>query len=185
MVKQRSKSVMIKFTIISVILAVLMTVVFFTYSTLQKGQAQLHINTSTKFNHTSNEIQIFSIKTEPSVVVVNNTFKIHVIIINNSSEIITFKTGCFSPLSVKLNTNMILTGDNNISCYAIRKATLKPRESIMLVAPTLGTSYKALSAGLTKAIVSFSYNIQQNNSLLSTSTSRISEPFLFTIYRHS
>jgi hypothetical protein len=166
----------------SVILVVLMTIVFFTYSTLQKGQAQPHINTSTIFDHTSNEIQIFNIKTEPSVVAVNDTFMIHVIIINNSSETITFNTGCFSPLSVKLNTNMIETGDNNISCYTIRKVTLKPRESITLVAPTPGKSYKAFSAGLTKATVSFSYNIQQNSSLLSTPTSRISEPFLFTIY---
>lgn len=164
------------------ILIASLLILLFTFIIMQKTEVQALRNVSTKFNRTQNEIRIFNIQTQPSVVTVNTTFKIHAIIINNSSKTITFRTGCFSPLSAKFDSNVIVM-ENNISCFAIRKTPLNPGNSMIVVGPGSAISYKAYSAGLTKATVSFSYNnIQQNNELDNTSSGRTSKSFLFTIY---
>ncbi len=121
-----------------------------------------------------NNIELVDPQTQPSSIHVGDSFKLSVLVVNNSPDTIRFYGGCSSPLSASFDKNVVGV-DNLVACLALTNITLKPGEKMTVAGPSSNISYTASATGITNATLSFSYQIGENTS------KTISKTFSFTI----
>jgi hypothetical protein len=103
----------------------------------------------------TSDLELVDIHMHPLKVYVGDSFTIGATIINNSKDAIYFHDLCESPLTVQFDANVqVLQG---YSCEGFNVVELKPGESTVVTGPPSGIIYKAISAGNTKATVTFTY----------------------------
>jgi hypothetical protein len=148
------------------------------------AQTSFGTNTNSNFQATcigcGQGVQLVNLHTIPSVVIVSNIFRIGATVINNSPHTITFIAGpCDSPLSATFDLQQHVPHvlvQHGPQCYAVAHLVkLQPGQSASVVGPSSGTTYKAIAAGQTTAIVTFHYYVTQYYS------SSVSKSFVFTI----
>ncbi|MDE1828707.1 MAG: hypothetical protein KGI25_00130 [Thaumarchaeota archaeon] len=122
-------------------------------------------------------VKILNIRTIPPTVHVGDNFTISAMIINNSTNLISFNDACGSPLSAVFEKNV--AASSSLSCFALSVVYLKPGQNINVTGPGLGTLYNATDTGLTNGNVTFAYKFGGTNNV------NVSEPFSFTIYQTS
>jgi hypothetical protein len=150
------------------------------YQKQQQPQANQLPNTSggssSSASPSNNGIVLANIQTEPQIVIVGNTFRIGATVINDSPHTITFIGGpCDSPLSTTFDRNVLV--QHGPQCYSVAQLVkLTPGQEASVTGPSIGTIYKAISAGQTTAIVTFHYYVTQYYS------SSVSKSFVFTIH---
>jgi hypothetical protein len=121
-----------------------------------------------------NNIQLVDPQTQPSSIHVGDSFRLSVLVVNNSPNTIRFYGGCSSPLSASFDKNVVGV-DSLVACLALTNITLKPGKNTTVTGPSSNISYTASAAGITNATLSFSYQIGENTS------KTISKSFSFTI----
>ena len=119
------------------------------------------------------EIELANIHTNPSNIHVEDSIQINATIINNSSNTISFNSGCMSPLSATFDKNVGV--GQAMGCFAIYAENLKPGENATVVGPSNSISYIANSAGSTNANVTFTYTTENK------SQNAVSKSFSFDI----
>lgn len=119
------------------------------------------------------EIELANIHTSPSNIHVGDSIKINATIINNSPDVISFNSGCMSPLSATFDNNVGI--NQAMGCLAIYVQNLQPGENTTVVGPGNSISYIANSIGSTNANVTFSYTVENK------SQNTLSKPFTFDI----
>ena len=107
------------------------------------------------------EIELANIHTNPSNIHIGDSIQINATIINNSSNTISFNSGCMSPLSATFDKNVGVS--QAMGCFAIYVENLKPGENTTVVGPSNSISYIANSTGATNANVTFSYTTENKS----------------------
>jgi hypothetical protein len=150
----------------------------FIYSLSQPDFGNAKIMENQRYDLHQNNIQLSEIHTEPQIVHVNDNFTIKATVINNSPSTIRFYSPICGekPLSVEFNKNVVKHFKS--PCIAMASLiTLKPGEKQSIQSPGfLGVVFKAISAGLTNAVIVFHYGISQDYT-----QSSISSSFVFPI----
>jgi hypothetical protein len=155
----------------------------------QSAYAQMTFGSNTNSNFQApcigcgQGVQLVNLHTIPSIVIVGNTFKIGATVINDSPHTITFVSGpCDSPLSTTFDRNVLV--QHGPPCLAashfelqpgVHLVKLKPGQEASVTGPSIGTIYKAISAGQTTAILTFHYQTQNGHS------TSVTKSFTFTI----
>jgi len=120
-------------------------------------------------------VQLSYIHTQPHSVHVGDIFHVSAIVFNNSSKVLRFIAGpCDSSLSVTFDKNVLVR--HGISCLlASQLVELKPGEMATTTGPAIGTTYRAVTAGMTSGSVTFHYQLD-NIAMVNTTKS-----FVFNI----
>lgn len=108
----------------------------------------------------------------PSTLIVGDTFKIKAVVVNKSDATITYRGLCESPISAEFDDHVIV--EHMPACLGFTINELKPGESVEVIGPSSGIVYKAGSAGLIKAIVTFTYYVDG-------SVEKVTKEFTFDI----
>jgi hypothetical protein len=115
----------------------------------------------------STGVLLLAIHTQPNLVHVGNFFRIHGMILNNSSGTISFiAEPCDSTLSAIFNKNVV--EKHELSCFAGASSTsaaahlvkLRPGERVPIIGTSVGTTYQAVASGMTIASVTFHYQLE-------------------------
>ncbi len=123
------------------------------------------------------DLELVDIHMHPSKVYVGDSFTMGATVINNSKDAIYFHNLCESPLNVQFDANVqVLQG---YSCEGFNTVELKPGESTVVTGPASGVTYKAVSAGDTKATVTFAYTSSEDTA------SSISKSVEFSVFEDS
>ena len=120
------------------------------------------------FGDSQDKVGLVDPQTQPSSIHVGDSFRLSVLVVNNSTDTIHFNGGCSSPISASFDTNIIRT-DNLIGCLAITNITLKPGENTTVTGPSSNIKYTALSSGMTNTTLSFSYQLGESSNTISKS----------------
>jgi hypothetical protein len=122
-----------------------------------------------------NGVQLSAIHTQPQVLRVGNIFHISVIIFNNSPNTLRYIAGpCDSAISAKFDRNILVK--HGFGCLlAARLISLKPGEMGTAIGPSIGTTYQAVAAGITKASIVFHYQLEKAVSL------NVTKSFVFDV----
>jgi hypothetical protein len=126
-------------------------------------------------------LKIQDIKTLPTAIIINHTFKINATLVNNSTSPIFVERGsCESPFSATFDSH-VLVRTNNVNCTLnIIEQRLDPGKKITATSPYLDVTYVAAEAGTANATVTFRYSIwDQDNQ--SSVEEKVSAPFSFKI----
>lgn len=120
----------------------------------------------------SDDVYISYVEIIPSSLIVGDTFKIKAVVVNNSNATITYRGLCESPISAEFDDHVIV--EYVPACLGFTINELKPGESVEVIGPSSGIVYKAGSAGLTKAVVTFTYYVGD-------SVEKVTKEFTFDI----
>jgi hypothetical protein len=137
------------------------------------NSANSNLNKTTSVPAFGQEIELANIHTSISNIHVGDLIKINATIINNSPDMISFNSGCMSPLAATFDNNVGIS--QAMGCFAIYVQNLKPGENTTVVGPSNSISYIANSTGTTNANVTFSYTVENK------SQNTISKSFTFVI----
>lgn len=105
-------------------------------------------------------VYISYVEIVPSSLIVGDTFKIKAVVVNNSNTTITYRGLCESPISAEFDDHVIV--EHVPACLGFTINELKPGESVEVTGPSSGVVYKAGSAGLVKAVVTFTYYVDSS-----------------------
>ena len=117
----------------------------------------------TKSHNLIEGVKILRVHTKPSTVHVGDTFNIEGVVINNSTDIITFPNGtCNSPISLDFDKNVLTENQGIALCTTpIKEVVLKPhQQSEILATNNSGIVYKAITPGMTNATISFNFGVE-------------------------
>jgi len=131
-----------------------------------------------------NGISIQNIQVQPTAVKIGNIFTLNATLVNNSSNTVSVGHGaCEAPFSVSFDNHVHVT-KNNLNCTSqMVLQKLDPGEKILVTSPYIDLVYKAVSDGISNAVVTFSY-FKWDATTQSDVEKTISEPFSFTIYEN-
>lgn len=110
----------------------------------------------------------------PSTLIVGDTFKIKAVVVNKSNTTITYRGLCESPISAEFDDHVIV--EHMPACLGFTINKLKSGESVEVIGPSSGIVYKAGSAGLIKAVVTFTYYVDG-------SVEKVTKEFTFDIVK--
>jgi hypothetical protein len=100
------------------------------------------------------DVELSDIVTVPSVVRVDDEFKIKATVTNRGSVPISYSGICTSPISAEFMSNVDV--ESVAVCLALKEVLLEPGKSAT-VEGDLANTWKAVSAGMTSVKVTFSY----------------------------
>jgi hypothetical protein len=138
---------------------------------------KIHASSSTAFVIDNNAIYhdtaflsggvlLLTTHTQPIVVHVGNFFRVQAMVLNNSTDTISFTAGpCDSTVSAIFNKNVVVK--HEVSCFAGAALTsaaanlvkLRPGEKVSIIGTPIGTTYQAVASGPTIASVTFHYQL--------------------------
>ncbi len=155
------KSELTTFAIVVIVL-LLMVAPLVTGSILavKKGVSGAKTSSKIGFVHIKG-VKVLKVHTVPSKVAVGSTFGLRGVVVNNSTDTITFANGtCTSPLSVTFNKNALSEPQTITASCKAQQVTLKPGGQSPILSPNLsGIVYKATSPGTTNATLIFKYGV--------------------------
>jgi len=140
----------------------------------------------TKVHNQIEGIKILRVHTKPSTVYVGEAFNIEGVVINNSTDTITFPNGtCNSPVSLDFDKNVLIENRGIALCtMPTKEVILKPHgQSGILTTNNSGIVYKATSPGMTNATISLNFGVKTVSGK-SPASDNISRVYTFNITNH-
>ncbi|MCS6768460.1 MAG: hypothetical protein RMJ59_06555 [Candidatus Nitrosocaldus sp.] len=116
--------------------------------------------------HGGGGVQIKDVETIPAHVMAGEVFRIRAVVVNNSDSTITYRGLCESPISAEFDRHVRV--EYAPACLGFTIHELKPGESAEVTGPPSGTIYRAVSSGMTRANITFTYYVDDR--MMSTST---------------